>query len=53
MIINQIKDIVTKRKDIILERIQTCMKGGNQLYDTDITKFQEALAFENKISPLI
>jgi hypothetical protein len=29
------------------------MRGGNQLYDTDIVKFQEALAFERKISPLI
>jgi hypothetical protein len=29
------------------------MKGGNQLYDTDIEKFKEALAFERKLSPLI
>jgi hypothetical protein len=29
------------------------MRGGNQLYDTDIEKFKEALAFERKISPLI
>ena len=29
------------------------MRGGNQLYETDIEKFKEALAFERKLSPLI
>jgi len=37
----------------VQERIQTCMRGGNQLYENDIEKFKEALAFERKLSPLI
>lgn len=29
------------------------MKGSNELYDTDINKFKEAIEFEIKIIPLM
>jgi hypothetical protein len=52
-VILKIKEKIRVIVDKALQRIKVCMKSGNELYDEDIKKMQEAHLFQRKIESLI